>query len=463
MSMPNAFAHQLKQHAKNIPFFFKVCKKAELIPSDLNEPSHAQNLEIVARLFGYADFHDATNNAVKEPLFNGETKILLEVVQKINPEFDFKNEDQALNGIKEIVKTLGIEISAEVTELGRYSILLDTFPKKRFKIAENTLCNFISSKDGGLWKFVSLNVLFQSLQDYPNFNDVQADCTRPLNTISAFKPTALADQQKIETALEKLLPMCNYHVYDKEETAFCFADYADAQAMMFDICYGVEKQANSLPLNDVEERIQLRRKIRKYRDWLNGWGNSGFESDKEHELLEFFTHAEILQIKQLCAVYSYALKVFLNLRSDMAVFQDYFYFDEYGSLSVNQSIWTDFSVNESESSEDHEFNYSYLTELHEIENPSSMNFIVYKIIEEMSADLMFNAPRKDSIAHQFNFVFDYLHESMDMYYLFNDDVEPKALDDGQTFIGTYFLFSHFKPNIVQAHFKRYHLVNDFPI
>ncbi len=147
----------------------------------------------------------------------------------------------------------------------------------------------------------------------------------------------------------------------------------------------------------------------------------------------------------------------------MPVFNDYMYFDEYGSLSVNQALWCEFSVNEAHASEDHYFDYSYLEDLSEIENPSSMNYIIYKIIEEMSADLNVLVNNRDQISHQFEMAYDYLHESMDMCYLFNDELEPKGFNDAQEFLGRHFLFSHFKPTIVMAHFKRYHLVNDFPI
>lgn len=174
--------------------------------------------------------------------------------------------------------------------------------------------------------------------------------------------------------------------------------------------------------------------LRTYRDYLNGWGNSGFSKDVEAKLYEFFNPSEISQI-----------------------------FDEYGSLSVNQALWCEFSVNEAHASEDHYFDYSYLEDLSEIENPSSMNYIIYKIIEEMSADLNVLVNNRDQISHQFEMAYDYLHESMDMCYLFNDELEPKGFNDAQEFLGRHFLFSHFKPTIVMAHFKRYHLVNDFPI
>lgn len=462
--MPNAFAHQSKCHAKNIPFFFKICKKTNLIPKDLKEPSHAQNLEIVARLFGYTDFHQATNDLNKSPKFNGESKILIEVVEKLNPEIDFSYEVDALRALKAIVKTIGVAISDDVLELGRYSILMDDYPAKWAKIAESYFPYQLTIDKGGLWKAVAWNVLFNSLKDYPNFNDVQADCIVPLNNFTAFKPKDHSDNMRLNSVLKYLLPMCVYNVYDTKETAFAFADYVDSQAMFFDICYGTEFVVKGGYFTDPQEqRNEFRRKLRNHHRHLNDWGNSGFSKSIEVKLYEFFNPSELLQIKELCAVYSYALKVFLNLRSDMPVFSDYMFFDEYGSLSVNQSLWCEFSVNEAHASEDHDFDYSYLEDLCEIENPSSMNYIIYKIIEEMSADLNVLVRHQDKISHQFEMAYNYLHESMDICYLFNDEVEPKGFNDAQEFLGRHFLFSHFKPTIVMGHFKRYDLVNDFPI
>lgn len=462
--MPNAFAPQLKHHAKNIPFFFKLLKKTDYIPNDFVEPSHAQNLEIVSRLFSYTDFHQATNDVQISPMFNGESKILIEVLEKLNPNFDFKYEQDALRAMKTIVKTIGVEIADDVVELGRYSILMDDFPKKWAKIAEKSLWNFLTIDSSGLWSVVASNVLFNTLKDYPNFDDVQADCTVPINNFTAFKPKSPFEETKLNNALGALLPSCIFNIHDHTETSFSFADYADSKAMMFDICYGTEFVVKGGKFTDPHElKIDFRRRVRNYKEYLNEWGNSGFSKDIEPKLYPFFAQSEISQIKALCAVYSYALKVFLNLRSDMPLFGDYFSFDDYGTLSVNQSLWTDFIVDDSKSSEDHSFDYSYLKDLTDIENPSSMNFIIYKIIEEMSADIHSVADHKDPINHQFEFAFDYLHLSMDMYYLFNDEVEPKGLNDGQEFLGRHFLFSHFKPNLVESHFKRYHLVNHFPI
>jgi len=464
--MPNAFAPQLKNHAKNIPFFFKLCKKAGKIQTDFKEPSHAQNLEIVARLFGYTDFHHASNDVHLAPKFNGETQILLDVLEKLNPDFDFKHEVNALRVIKLIVSTIGLDMGDEVVELGRYSVLRDEFPAKWGKIAESTLYGFLTLETGGLWKAVASHLLFNLLTHYENFNNVQAESEIILKTFTAFKPTSPQEKDKLTTALEILLPSCVFDVYDDKKTTFAFADDVDSQAMLFDICYGPEFVVKGGHHTDPNEsRIELRRKMQKHRDYLNAWANCGFSQKAESRLYEVFNHTEIISIKGLCAVFSYAVKVFLNLSWDQSVFQEYVYFDGYGSLSFNLSNWIGFSVEESSQNKVHDFDYSYLSNLPEIQNTSSMNYIIFKIIENMSVDIQsgLNRHRDNAIAAQYEFATEFMKQSIEMYYLFHENAEPKVLNVAQEFLARYFIFTHQKPNLVDLHFKQYHLVNVFPI